>query len=186
MQSNGLSPGLALPSDQFAGFSNTVIGTPNVLSDNLKHNVPGGNLHVEYGHGIFALITEFSGAVNSFDAGDLLYNNQGASPKAIHLEADLNFKFGVQPLTIGAAYGETWEALPLNLPKQSYFVMVGTSFWKDTVQSLEYRHDVNYQQMASSSVGGGGNGNISNVLPVPSANVGGTQDLITLLFGIYF
>lgn len=189
MQGNGLSPGLGFPSNQFAGFSDTVIGSSvddRVTSDNLKHNVPGANVHVEYGRGIFALISEFSGAVTSFNAGDLLYNNQGASPKAMHLEMDLNFKIGVRPLTIGAAYGETWEALPLNLPKQSYFAVVSTSFWKDTAQSLEYRHDVNYSVMPSSSVGGGGNGNINNVLPVPSANLGGTQDLITFLFGIYF
>lgn len=189
MQSNRLFPGYNFPSTQFAGFANTVIGADpddRRNSNYLKHAVPGGNLHMEYGRGIFALITEYAGALRAFDAGDLLYQYKGATPQAVHVEADLNFQFGKRPLTIGAAYDESWQALALNLPKQSYYAVVSTSWWKDTQQSLEYRHDINYARMPNDSVGGGGNGNVANLLPVPTVNVGGTQDMISFLFGVYF
>jgi hypothetical protein len=186
MQFNRLSPG-GSPSSQFAGFSYTTIGNnPTVSSEHLKHSVPGGNLHLEYGRGIFAFMAEYVGGLQSFNAGDLMYQSKGANPKAIHLESDLNFQFGQKPLTIGAAYDESWQALPLNVPKQSYFAVISTSWWKDTQQSLEYRHDVNYARMPNNTVGGGGNGNINNILPVPDANVGGSQDMISFSFGVYF
>ncbi|OGO91992.1 MAG: hypothetical protein A3F10_05460 [Coxiella sp. RIFCSPHIGHO2_12_FULL_42_15] len=184
-QNNALFPGLALPSTQFAGLANTV-NVNGFTGNNLKHNVPGGDIHMEFGRGLLSVITEFAGAINNFDAGDIMYNYHGASPKAMHLEADLNFKFGHIPLTVGAAYDQSWDALALNLPEQSFFAVISTSLFKDTVQGIEYRHDINYRQLPNNAVGGAGNGTIANNIPAPSANVGGSQDLVSLLFGVYF
>ncbi len=185
MQNNALASGGAIrgPSLQFAGFARTFLAN-SVDSDNLKHNVGALDFHLEYTVGKNAILLEFITATRQFDPGDLLMNGHGASPKAMHIEYDYNTKYGRFPITYGLAFGRTWQALALNLPKYSYFATIGTSPWKDTQLAIEYRHDSNYARNAN--VGGGGNGNVANLLPVPTANVGGSRDLVTILLGVYF
>lgn len=185
MQNNGLFQGFNFPSTQFGGLADS-INANGFPGNNLVHAVPGVDFHMEYSRAFFSLITELVGAVKSFNPGDIMYDYGGAKPRAMHLEMDFNFKIGHRPLTFGTAFDQSWDALALNLPRQSFFMVLSTSIWKDTVQSLEYRHDINYPLLPNNSVGGGGNGNILLNLPVPSANQGGSQDLVTLLFGVYF
>ena len=110
----------------------------------------------------------------------MTYGGRGALPAALHTEIDYTWHTGKLPWTLGVAYGQTWEALALNLPKNSYWVLLSTSIWKGTIEGIEYRHDVNYPIQAGNSASGAGG------LPVPSANVGGTRNLVTFQIGVYF
>lgn len=173
MQSNGLS---SSDDSQFAGFGET--SSPSGVSgNNLAHGVDALNLHFKLTRGMTTLITEYITALRRFDANDLEYNGNGALVSALQAELDFNFIVKGFPLTIGTAYNQSWESLALNVPRQSYFLVASTSLWKNTVESLEYRHDVNYGVTANT---GGSD------LPVPDANVGGSQDIITLRLGAYF
>ncbi len=182
MQSNGLSSN-GDPATQFAGFGETV-NANGVSANDLAHNVDGLDFHFSLSHGMITLITEYITALRHFDEGDLVFSGQGASVSALQTELDFNFVFGKIPVTVGAAYNRSWEALALNLPEHSYFAVLSTSLWKNTVESLEFRHDVNYA--VNSDAGGGGAGDPSLVVPVPSANIGGSQDTITFELGAYF
>lgn len=182
MQSNGLSSG-GNPSTQFAGFSETY-NADGTSANDLAHNVGALDFHLSLSRGMMTLITEYITAVERFDEGDLTFDGEGALVSALQTELDFNFLFGKIPLTIGAAYNQSWEALALNVPQQSYFLVASTSLWKNTVESLEFRHDVNYA--VTDNTGGGGAGDDDLILPVSSANVGGSQDTITFQLGAYF
>lgn len=175
MQSNGLSSTYEAE-PQFAGFGKTTVPL-NTSGNDLAHNVDALDLHFKLTHGMTTLITEYITALRCFAASDLQYNGNGALVSALQAELDFNFIVKGFPLTIGTAYNQSWESLALNVPRQSYFLVASTSLWKNTVESLEYRHDVNYGVTANT---GGSD------LPVPDANVGGSQDIITLRLGAYF
>lgn len=176
MQSNGLSSSDEDES-QFAGFGKTTNPLTDNSGNNLAHNVDALDLHFKLTRGMTTLITEYITALRHFDANDLRYNGNGALVSALQAELDFNFIVKGFPLTIGTAYNQSWESLALNVPRQSYFLVASTSLWKNTVESLEYRHDVNYG--VTNDTGG-------TDLPVPAANVGGSQDIITLRLGAYF
>jgi len=59
-------------------------------------------------------------------------------PRAYHVELDHLAYAGPLPLAMGIGYGHT-DGFQY-LPQDSYQVAVSTYLWKDTVQSLEYRH----------------------------------------------
>jgi hypothetical protein len=175
MQNNGLSSTFG-SNRQFSGFGEANNGNA------LGHNVPGVDIHMEASKGVFTLITEYVTATRRFNSSDLMYNGAGAFVSAMHIEGDLNFDIHNKPLTIGFSYGQTWQSLALNLPKQSYAAVVSTSLWKDTMVGLEYRHDTNYA-VTSATTGGRDGGTIALVNDV---NVGGTQNIITMQMGVYF
>lgn len=179
MQNNGLSTNNnSVGPTQFAGFQGTSVGANNTDPENLQHTVGGGDAHLELGYHNWYIVTEFMSALNRFAAQDLTYNGQGALPAALHTEVDYTWHL-THPWTLGVAYGQSWDALALNLPQNSYWVLLSTSLWKDTVEGIEYRHDSNYAVQPSANVTGSG-------LPVPDANVGGTRNMVTLQIGVYF
>lgn len=182
MQSNGINPIVTsfitgnisqLTLSQFGGFGDTPGG------NNLVHNVPGVDAHMEFNKGPVSLITEFITATQHFAPQDMTFNGNPADVKAMHLEIDYNINVHNKPISFGLIYGQSWESLALNLPKNSYIAVISTSIWKNTMMGIEYRHDDNYGATALSSVTGAG-------LPVPPANIGGTRNLVTLQFGAYF
>ncbi len=182
MQSNGLSSD-GNPSTQFAGFGKTT-NADGTSANQLAHNVDALDFHLSLSRGMITLITEYITALRRFDEGDLSFNGEGAAVSALQTELDFNFVFHGMPLTVGGAYNRSWQALALNVPQESYFAVVSTSFWKNTVESLEFRHDVNYS--VTIDTGGGGAGDESLDLPVTDANVGGSRDQITFQLGAYF
>lgn len=175
MQNNGLSPE---GTSQFAGFQGTSIAANNTVAENMVHSVGGGDAHLELAYGNWYWATEFMSAVERFAIPNLEFNGHGALPAALHSELDYTWHL-THPWTVGVAYGQSWDALPLNLPQNSYWVLLSTSLWKDTIEGIEYRHDSNYGVQALGNATGAG-------LPVPSANVGGTRNMVTLQLGVYF
>lgn len=170
------------------GFQNTGASLPffpgfGFTSDteDLQHGVPGFDAHGEYDIGKLALIGEFVTATRSFSPLDLSYNWGGARPRATHFEADYTSKLFCWPAVYTVAYGHSYQALGLNLPRASYFAVITTSIWKDTIEAIEYRHDDNYPPSDWSS---GNNG--SGTFNIPVRSPGGGVNTVTLQAGIYF
>jgi hypothetical protein len=164
MQKTGISP----PSFPGFGFHS---GT-----EQLVHLVPGVDLDAHVSLNKLTLVSEFITATRSFDPTDLSFDNNGAEPKALHLEGDYSFNMFNWPSFFTLAYGHSWQALGVNVPKDSYIAVLTTSIWKDTIEAIEFRHDQNYPTSDTS----GGEG-----FPVV-ASVGGSQNTVTLQAGVYF
>lgn len=137
----------------FNGFSS------NGASEALQHQVPAGDAHATFTYGSYSLIAEYVSALRSFDIEDMMYNNQGATPSAFNIQAVYKFSPYNKPSFVSANYGQTWQALALNLPRQSLVATLGTSLWKCTVEKLEYRHELNYAYGDTAS-----GGNLSGVI----------------------
>jgi hypothetical protein len=128
---------------QFEGFKGT-FPTNNKM---LNKQVPAVSAHVFFNYNPFSLSAEYVTTTGRFDPADMTFNgNNGAKLQALDVEGRYSFKVMEKPSFIAAGFGRTWEAAAANLPKQSYFVVVGTSLFKNTVQSIEYRYDINYSQ----------------------------------------
>ncbi len=78
----------------------------------------------------------------AFREQDLSFNGKGAKPQAVQGELDMTFTAFNRPSSIGFGYQWSKEALALNLPKQRWIGVFNISIWKDTVESIEYRHDL--------------------------------------------
>lgn len=130
MQDNGNPDGL------FQGFS--------PAGNHEEHRVPAVDGHIEFVKAPFYLVGEFVGAVKSYAESDLTFNDSGADPKAAHIEGAYTHSFGSQSVNFVLAGDHTWEALGANLPQNSVTVNVNTSFWKNTIESIEWRHAWDY------------------------------------------
>jgi len=140
MQNNGLSANTT----QFAGFG---VATATSTNNNaLVHNVPGFNAHAKLGYGPVTLYSEYIGAMEQFSASDMTFNGVGAQPESIHNEMDYTLPFLPKRYgsTVGVAYDHGWQALALNLPENSYIGFFTMSIWRNTGESIEYRHDTDY------------------------------------------
>jgi outer membrane murein-binding lipoprotein Lpp len=153
----------------FAGFS---VGNNEALA----RQVAGVAAHVNFGVGHFGMNTEFATAASQFAPQDLMYNGHGARPAAMNLEGYYNFRAWNRPSAVVASYGQSWQALALGAPQYRYEASVLTSVWRNTLQQIEFRHDVNYSGTDSSN----GRGAVA-----PTVG-GGSSNTVTLLLGIYF
>lgn len=161
--------------DQFLGFAEVTDGNA------LAHRVPAVDAALKIGYGPWWGLAEFVSATRSFNSTDLSYGGtgatlSGATPKAAHLEVNYTVHVKNRPLTFGAVYGRTWEALAANLPKVSYTADVQTSIWPYTLETFEYRHDVDYGADKS----GAGTGSTA------LAGTGKTRNIYIARLGIYF
>ncbi|WP_156792744.1 hypothetical protein [Rickettsiella massiliensis] len=64
------------------------------------------------------------------------------------------------------------------LPKQRYSATLSTSIWRNTIQSIEFRHDVDY---AATDVAQGDSDTFTSI-----TGTGNTANTIMLQFGLYF
>lgn len=166
MQNTGNSP-------FFGGFG----GVNNSGKEQISHQVPAIDLRGLFSvGGSIDLLAEYIGAVQSFSTSDMTLNSHGARPRAFNVEAAYTFKSFVKPTSVAIGYGKTKDALAIGLPLARYALTVNTSFWKDTIESLEFRHDVNY---AASNVATG-----SNIAVYPAS--GKSDNCVTAQFDIYF
>lgn len=168
MQGNGLT---AMPMT-FAGFGATAGG------NNLMHRVPGIDGNASITIGPLTLLSEYVGALIPFNPADLTFNGGGAQPQALHLEAQYLVHIFARPFTLGFAYGHAWQALALNLPEDSFSVMLNFSLWKNTIEAIQYRHALDYA--AGNTAGGRG------ATPAGIVATGGTRNAIIGQIGVYF
>jgi hypothetical protein len=171
---------------QFTGGSNFPGFSIMPAIQKLRDTVPGADVHFELGFNPFHsglsdsplnFVAEYVTAMRSFDARDLSFNNSGAKPSALNLELAYDFSIMGKHTGISAGAGHTWDSLALNIPEQSYYAALNSNIWEYTIESLEFRHDVNY---SNSDVASGSS--LGNFNPTGSRN----RNVVTLKVGAYF
>jgi hypothetical protein len=146
----------------------------------IAKRVPALNLRGLFSIGsTIDLLAEYVGALTSFSQNDLTYNSHGAKPQAMDFEAAYTFTAFDRPTSIALGYARTKDALALELSAQRYSIVLNTSWWKDTLQSLEYRHDQNY---AASAYATGGGTSVTSLIN----GTGKPDNTVTAQFDIYF
>lgn len=131
----GYVSNLADGTNQANTFSTTVKGVQGL---NINANIMF-NKHIN-------LIAEYIRALNRFKSTDFastttpLVNN---APKPTALDVELGYIFTnlMHPTNVYVAYNNTTDGANFGLPQNAYIAVVNTSWFKNTVQSLEYRHN---------------------------------------------
>ncbi len=134
MQSTG-----AIPFTTFGGFSSITNGSEQVKK------IPGLDIHVNLNIDRYNFAAEWVGASQTFRPQDLSFNGHGAKPQAAQLEAGMTFKAFHKPASLALGYQWSKQTLALHLPEQRISTVFNISVWKDTVESLEYRHDMDFK-----------------------------------------
>jgi hypothetical protein len=124
------------------------------------------------------VITEFVSAMRSYNSNDMSYQGRGAKPWALDLEAAYSFPIlDNRPSSIGIGYGKSREALSLGVPLTRESLVLNTSLFRNTLQSVEFRHDSEYARSAVATGAGG----------VASPSESGKGDnAVTAQFDYYF
>jgi hypothetical protein len=123
----------------------------------------GFTAHLTLGYGPFMLIGEYLGALDAFQASELVFNGTGAEPNAWNIEAAYTRDIKGKETTFAVGYQKTDEALALELPEERILGCIGVGIWENTSLALEYLHDEDY------SVADGGTGNDANATTVQLA-----------------
>jgi hypothetical protein len=116
----------------------------------------GLTAHLTLGYGPFMLIGEYLGALDAFQANELVFNGTGAKPIAWNIEAALTWEIKGKETTFAVGYQKTDESLELGLPEERMIASVGVGIMDNTSLALEYLSDEDY------SVNEGGTGNDAN------------------------
>ena len=172
---NGFQNSGATPYTTFGGFGSSTNGSENV------NKTPAAGLHITSSFDRYTVTAEWVGAVNAFPVNDLSFNGQGAKPQAFQLEGGVTFESFERPSSVGLSWQWSTQALALNLPRQRINAVYNISIWKDTVESLEYRHDINYGQ--NSYANGAAPPGIVNE---NTLGTGSGADTLMFQIGVYF
>ena len=159
----------------FGGFGSYTNGNENVKK------VSGFGVHYAVSFDRYNITTEWVTSLGRFRESDLSFNGQGAQPQAMQLEGGVTFVSFTRPSSVAASFQWTKDALALNIPRQRINAVYNISIWKDTVESLEYRHDIDYGNMDY------GNGAApSGVTNENTYGTGSSADTVMLQLAIYF
>lgn len=173
------SQGMQLTGSQsgttFGGFGSPTNGNESI------GKVPGLDFHANLSFSRYSLTAEWVGATRSFNPQDLSFNGYGAKPQAAQLEAGVTFKAFNKPASLGLGYQWSKDTLALNLPEHRLSGVFNISIWKDTVESLEYRHDVDF---SSSSYANGASA--PGQVNANTIGTGKSADTIIAQIGVYF
>lgn len=173
MQFTGSTPGIDI--GNFGGFSSPTNGNENVKK------IPAFGAHVYWSIDRYNFTAEWVGATGRFRTQDLSFNGKGARPQAGQLEGSVTFIAFDKPASVGVGYQWSKETLALNIPRHRINGVFNISLWKDTVESLEYRHDFNYAttQYANGAAPIG-------AFNAPTYGAGGATDTLLAQIGVYF
>ncbi len=114
--------------------------------EQIHHRVPGYDVRALFSFfDHFDLIAEYVTASTSFNPNDMSYNGHGAKPSALDTELAYSFYLGDDmPSSVAIGYGKSNQAMSLGMPLARYSLVGTTSIFRNTLQSLEFRHDTNY------------------------------------------
>ena len=181
MQLNGA--GTTANFDTFTGFAGPVPAGFN-NAEILEHRVPGVDVHGTIGVGHVNLIGEYLTATRRFSPLDLTFNTfgeplVGAKPSAAQVEGEVTFSICDHPSNIAIGYQMTSQALALLEPQKRYIAAFNTSIWKDTIESIEFRHDINYGRFMYATGAG---------LPISTDGIGlgGSSNTVTFQLAAFF
>ncbi|MCX7118103.1 MAG: LbtU family siderophore porin [Legionellales bacterium] len=159
----------------FGGFSSITNGSEAV------RKIPAAGVHGSLSIDRYNFTAEWVGTTGRFRTQDLSMNGQGARPQAGQLEAGVTFIMFKKPSSFTLGYQWSKETLALNMPSQRFAGVFNISIWKDTVESLEYRHDRYFPQNQYA--------NGASPVGVTNANTispGGASDTLLAQIGVYF
>ena len=155
---------------EFAGFGfNT--------NTEMVSQVPAYDIHGLFNIGAYSFLGEYVSAMEAFDSEALSFNGEGAQPMALNAEAARTFKLFHKPASLALGYGWTDQSLALLVPKQRISATLNVSWWRDTVESLEFRHDIDY----SSSDYASGIGATENTV-----GTGSSSNTVSALLAVFF
>ena len=163
------------PGTTFGGFSSLTNGSERV------RKTPAAGVHTTISVDRYNITAEWVSTTTPFRVQDLSFNGKGAHPEAGQLEVGVTFHCFDKPASLAAGYQWTKEALALNLPEQRLAGVFNISLWQDTIESLEYRHDINYNKNQYA--------NGASPTGVTNANTigpGGASDTVLLQIGVFF
>lgn len=173
--STGMQHTGAIPETTFAGFASFSHGSEAV------RKIPGVSVHGNLRFDRYNLTAEWVGATQTFRREDLSFNGIGAKPQAAQVEAAMTFMAFDKPASIAAGYQWSRQALALNLPAQRLSGVFNISLWKDTVESLEYRHDIDYKRNQYAN-----GASPANAMNVNTVGTGRSSDTLLAQIGVYF
>ncbi|MEM9243107.1 MAG: LbtU family siderophore porin [Pseudomonadota bacterium] len=116
-----------------------------------QSNIPGVDAHGHITYGPFGLIGEYAQALKRFNRNNLTVNGKGARPLAAMVEGDYGVNiWGGRPLTLALSGNLTRNSVfigsgPGQLPEYSIMAAARLAVVRDTLFSLEYRHDQFYK-----------------------------------------
>lgn len=146
----------------------------------LQQRVPAYDVHASATYSNITLRGEFVGTTRSFDMKDLSYNGKGAKINALHAEIVGRQALMEYNINLALAYDRAWDAVALGLPKHSFSAIMNASVWKNTIESIEYRHDCNYSNTDT------GGGIVAKDTTATVTAAGGSRNSIIGQIGVYF
>jgi hypothetical protein len=159
----------------FGGFGSLLNGNEGV------RKTEAVDVYGNIGYDRFNFAAEWVGVTRAFRPQDLSFNGRGAKPQALQTEIDMTFIAFNKPASIGVSYQWSKDTLALNLPQQRIVGVFNISIWKDTVESIEYRHDMDYSQSqfanGAAPIGG---------INTPTIGTGHAADTVSAQIGVYF
>jgi hypothetical protein len=173
--SAGLQYTGTLQNNTFAGFASPYNGSENVKK------IPTGGTHLTLSFDRYNLTAEWVTNLASFPAQDLSFNGEGVMGSSGQIEGAVTFMAFNRPAGFAVGYQWTNQLLALNLPQHRFLGTFNISIWKDTVESIEYRHDIDYS--AGNYANGAAPMGLSNINTYGS---NGTFDMLSLQIGVYF
>ncbi len=165
----------SVPGTTFGGFASILNGNENV------HKISGIDAHLTTSWDRYNITLEWVSSLGRFRVSDLSFNGHGAITQALQAEAGVTFISFNRPSSVAASYQWSNQALALNIPKQRVNAVYNISIWKDTVESLEYRHDIDYNRNQFAN-GAAPTGRVN----ANTVGTGGTADTLLAQIGIYF
>lgn len=150
-------------------------------NENVSSHVPAVDGRVKISYNAFNFLAEYVSAVKPFNINDLSFKGKGAKPQALNVEAAVEFRIKDKPNNFAVGYGQTWQALALELPRHTFFAMYDIAIVKNTIFGIEYRHDINY---GNDDYAAGGNGKKSvTVKTLPGSR---HSNIVTAKLAVYF
>ncbi len=129
---------------------------------------------IKLGYKFVDFTAEYLTAVESF-SNHMTFKGKAARPSAVQGELNFSWEMLNRPFSFGAFYNHTWQALSLNLPKDTFGAVFSTSLFKHTKQAIEYRRDIQYKATATAP------GSTD-----PITQHGSASNTISLMVGAYF
>jgi hypothetical protein len=169
MQNNGAS------GTNFAGFGSLTHGNEYV------EQVGAFDLHSTLSFDRYNVTVEWVATLGEFPVSDLSFNGEGASPQALQVESGVTFMVMKKPASLSYAYQWSADTVALRLPKQRFSSVFNISIWKDTIESIEYRHDIDFN---TTDYGNGLAPNGGSNTPI--YGTGKAADTIIVQLGVYF